>query len=1087
METGVERIVDQVVNPKINSVFLPTIEDISYKFLGIEKPKIIEQQPLPPLPATHSLPNEFGVSNGLTFDLGQHNNLPNDLEAVSPESDRCNASKSADSRSQSDEVDNVNTSIESGNTEGHNNDAADKSMCDDFESPAFEPLEGRASSAMSLVNDDDDEDGDNSKISAISGLTSQDSIESCIDHFVPEQPVYSINDLSRIPPPPPPLPPPPPPPEDLPPEPTSEPQLDTSDEQLHHDHNSALSQVSSNSRLSIVTSDSKSFSMPGEHCEEAQMPKFNENSSNSHNANAGNVALPASVYPFKERKPLLTSFDIKQDEIMFEGTRRHSICMDIKAEAAEQANNSLRPPSPMSVIPAPPEDSPDPPPPPADHPDSHEAKFESFCSTSLITSETKFLSLNDEHDGDCDVEDGIAEPPIDNSTVDMEFKFEEPAIDGASPKDRSRDQAMHKSRRRDRSSASSKSHQSSSGRDKDKDKDSSAAKQRHTSSSSSKDGSTSRNSSSHRREDKPNSKPSSSSSKHHSSSSHHRHHHHSSSSSSNKERSSSSKSSSSATHHKRSRSEKSSADDRNNRKSNEGNKANKKSDDKHEENGDDHYSQKQTTERRRSNDSNDGNNHPHPSSLMPPTSHPDSYTAPTQTISDNNSNESSSSTMNSTTCCDKATTSIPPMNIICPTESDEEFVAPQLPVVVDDQILNGCQEINLEMFIRQETSDPVLSSIQQTLTELDGSGSLLKKPKVASNIFEARKLIKVRKQMDRDVKKRLEQAMVLAKKYISSNSALASSLGMSDDQGVELEFACVTSSASPAPSISSPNKSVKQQQHQSKETLTTPSIGSDDEEFLGFDADSLSKERIHTFIKHTEHILTDCNVEHHSDYSRSIYLFDADAQVAKAFADLVVGDVWQYSKNDKRQQMVFPEDHLKTPTDIHSIIGSIPPIKTNRKRHSESSTSASDNNNDNISSSAAKTRKTTHIQYAATIQMTTVRSLDEDTFDDEEDDDDVRSMASDGYTTKNAPTDKVMAAVDETTIHISPTPSDHSFSSKENSFVPKIKKAVSRSIAHNTTMNANLACVVARKFFFSIRDYLTVSLPHNYQNTVTYL
>lgn len=1072
LETGVERIVDQVVNPKINSVFLPTIEDISYKFLGIEKPKVIEQPPLPPpLPPTHSLPNEFGVStNGLTFNLGINNILPNDLEAVSPESDRCNANKSLDSSVQSDDAaDHMNTSIESGNTEQHA-DAADKSMCDDFESPAFEPLEGRASSAMSLVNDD--EDGDNSKISAISGLTSQDSIESCNGNFVPEQPTYSIDDLSRIPPPPPPLPPPPPPPEDVPPAPKSEP-LDTSDEQLHHDQNSALSQVSSNSRLSIVTSDSKSFSMPGDHCDEAQMPKFNENSSNSHNANAGNVASQ-STDPSKERKPLLTSFDIKQDEIMFEGTRRHSICLDIKAEAAEQANNAPRPPSPSAPIPEPPPDSPNPPPPPSDHPDSDEVKNESFCSTSLITSETKFMSLNDEPLED--ESEGITVPAIDAaSTVDMEFKFEEPAIDGASPKDRSRDASSHKSRRRDRSSGSKSHHSGNRDKEKsrehsekdstDREKHSSTSKQRHGSSNSSKDGSSSRNSSSsHRRDDKSTSKPSSSaahsssSSKHHSSSSHHRHHH---SSSSNKDRSSSSKSSSSGSNHKRSRSDKpASSEDRSNRKSSsdrQGNRTDKKSEEN--ENGDDHFSEKQT-ERRRSNDSNDGNNQPHPAPMHPTTDPVASAHAPTATSSDHNSN-GSTSTMDSSVC-DQAALVQSLSYIISPAESDEDFVTTQLPVVVDDQILNGCQEINLEMLISQETSDPVLSSIQQTLSELHGSGARSKKPKVASNIFEARKLMKVRKQIERDEKKRMEQAIVLAKKYISTNSALASSLGMSDNQGVELEFACVTSSASPAPSISSPNKTVKHQP-QRQETLATSSLGSDDdEEFLGFDCDTaVAKDRAITFIQHTEHIFADCAefLRNHSDYSRSIYLFEADKQMAKAFSDMVVGDVWQYSKNAKRQAVVLrpiPADLLINPIDaIHSEANS--PNKFDRKRHSESSTSASDNNNSSSGSSSTKTRKTQQIKYAATIQMTTVRGAgDEDTFDEEEEEDH-------GFAKNLGPNDEAVDVSEA--IHISPTPSDQSFSSKENSFVPKIKKAVSRSIAHNTTMNANMACVVARKLF----------------------
>lgn len=39
LDIGVERIVDQVVNPKILTVFMPQVEDVVYKSLGIEKPK----------------------------------------------------------------------------------------------------------------------------------------------------------------------------------------------------------------------------------------------------------------------------------------------------------------------------------------------------------------------------------------------------------------------------------------------------------------------------------------------------------------------------------------------------------------------------------------------------------------------------------------------------------------------------------------------------------------------------------------------------------------------------------------------------------------------------------------------------------------------------------------------------------------------------------------------------------------------------------------------------------------------------------------------------------------------------------------
>ncbi|EFN83636.1 Protein FAM44A [Harpegnathos saltator] len=66
LDAGVERIVDQVVNPKVYSVFMPQIEDVVYKFLGIERPKVKEK-------------------NGA---CGLKDLLPKDLDPVSPESDK---------------------------------------------------------------------------------------------------------------------------------------------------------------------------------------------------------------------------------------------------------------------------------------------------------------------------------------------------------------------------------------------------------------------------------------------------------------------------------------------------------------------------------------------------------------------------------------------------------------------------------------------------------------------------------------------------------------------------------------------------------------------------------------------------------------------------------------------------------------------------------------------------------------------------------------------------------------------------------------------------------------------------------------
>ena len=92
-----ERIVDQVVNPKINSVFLPKVEEIVYSYLGIKKPSRNE------------------VVKHERIDL-----LPNDLEAVSPESEPVDKKddKSTDTFQDLDE-----------------------SKTEEDESPPFEPLE----------------------------------------------------------------------------------------------------------------------------------------------------------------------------------------------------------------------------------------------------------------------------------------------------------------------------------------------------------------------------------------------------------------------------------------------------------------------------------------------------------------------------------------------------------------------------------------------------------------------------------------------------------------------------------------------------------------------------------------------------------------------------------------------------------------------------------------------------------------------------------------------------------------------------------------------------------------------------------
>lgn len=77
LEQGVERIVDQVVNPKVASVFIPQVEDLVYNYLGIARKKPAE---------TGGMAETSYVKAG---DL-----LPTDLEAVSPGSVKSNDDKS---------------------------------------------------------------------------------------------------------------------------------------------------------------------------------------------------------------------------------------------------------------------------------------------------------------------------------------------------------------------------------------------------------------------------------------------------------------------------------------------------------------------------------------------------------------------------------------------------------------------------------------------------------------------------------------------------------------------------------------------------------------------------------------------------------------------------------------------------------------------------------------------------------------------------------------------------------------------------------------------------------------------------------
>jgi len=239
----VDHIVDQVVNPKVATIFEPKIESIAYKYLGITppppptnpppRPPLLPAPPLPPYPG-HTLGHMNG-DNMLKVETTA-SLLPTDLEQISPDSDRATFK----SYMKDDEL-----------PPGVDDDDMDY---DDTTSPAFEP----AADIKEEINN--------------SSLNTSDSIRD----------VKELANDSR----------------------------DAGASQA-----SQLSQVSSDSRLTIASTDAPqqtsannsvelSSNIAANMSEEAQMPKFNENSSETNESSGRQL-----------------HFDIKQDAITFEGRR----------------------------------------------------------------------------------------------------------------------------------------------------------------------------------------------------------------------------------------------------------------------------------------------------------------------------------------------------------------------------------------------------------------------------------------------------------------------------------------------------------------------------------------------------------------------------------------------------------------------------------------------------------------------------------------------------------------------------------------------------------------------------------------------
>lgn len=355
------------MNPKLSSNLVPKIEDVAYKFLGVEKPSF-------------NIKLELQVAD-------EETSLPNlDLEQVSPES----SEKSPSIESKSPAL--IANTMDAYHMHDESND-----RMDDLESPAFEPIHSSPTFEFKkeIVEKEDDDmdisDGDDdgplqmngsmmiandevkSNLSSISGLTSNDSnnditnginesdikceeVETSTNYDQDEQtaiivekeeihienciaPEITIDSAEKLP--------------------QSQNIISNTNEMIVENMNqdSVLSQVSSTSRLSIVTNNNTNTRMDDgdgdgdgilysnnmsnelqhivrETCpygisEEAQMQKFNESSSSSNSLIIDTDNISNGTNQCDKKEELITSFDIKREEIKFEGTERKSFDLSL--------------------------------------------------------------------------------------------------------------------------------------------------------------------------------------------------------------------------------------------------------------------------------------------------------------------------------------------------------------------------------------------------------------------------------------------------------------------------------------------------------------------------------------------------------------------------------------------------------------------------------------------------------------------------------------------------------------------------------------------------------------------------------------
>ncbi|XP_063705530.1 biorientation of chromosomes in cell division protein 1-like 1 [Culicoides brevitarsis] len=411
LESGIERIVDQVLYPKMAG-FQSQIEELVYKYLNIDRPKKRE-------PKEEPFEDSLNVSSL----------LPKDLEAVSsPESDKLAKTPPPlpPPLPQDESLEPI----------------ADDS---DDESPAFEPLE----EIVKKENDD-------SHLSGLSNMKSE-----CEFDIKTEKEAEKVT-----------------------------PSMESSLKQ--EEDESQLSQISSRSRLSIVLKSETNSPSPKPEVlnitEEAQMPKFSENSNSIDSRGALKPETTLEGH---------SVFDFKKEEIEFQGPSRKQMTLDEKLqEEIYESENKHTKMLKMEDLDT----------------NSHSSDMKLEIVEQNITESESGLKIdvdagtnpdtNDVKKEENDEKDAVFEAPK-QEIVETETKTDEKSSEKhAKSSDRSKDRSRsdHKSSKsskhssssshskdRDRKHSSSSHHSSSKSRYSDKDRHHSSSSSRHKSSSSSKD------------------------------------------------------------------------------------------------------------------------------------------------------------------------------------------------------------------------------------------------------------------------------------------------------------------------------------------------------------------------------------------------------------------------------------------------------------------------------------------------------------------------------------------------------------------------------------------------------------------------